>query len=345
MNEVIPIKWKRYSLHLLDQRILPHKVKYLKIDNAEGVRKAIADMIVRGAPAIGITAGFGIALWASKYKGSSILNFRNDFEHVAKRISSARPTAINLFWAIDRMRCVVNNAGSVKNGIREIVLEAEKIFQEDLEKNKKIGSIGETLIKNGSNILTHCNAGALATGGYGTALGVILTAFRNGKKLKVFADETRPYLQGARLTAWELLNYGIDVTVISDNSAGWLMNMGMIDMVIVGADRIASNGDTANKIGTYSLSVLAKENKIPFYVAAPLSTFDKNIKKGDDIPIEQRDEKEVHFIMGRRITPLRVKALNYSFDITPAKNITGIITEKGIIYPPYRKSILAENFK
>jgi len=340
-------------VEMLDQRKLPLEVIYVELKTYKEVYAAIKAMIVRGAPAIGVSAAFGLYLGAK-----SLLNMpeANDYETFKKKfleicdfMFSARPTAVNLGWAIDRIKKLVENESkTVSNaGIKETVsrirAEALKIYHEDIEINKNMGRYGASLLKNGFNVLTHCNAGALATAGYGTALGVIRAAVEDNKKISVISDETRPFLQGARLTTWELMEDNIPVTLIADNSAGLLMRKGKIDAVIVGADRIASNGDVANKIGTYQVAVLAKENNIPFYVAAPLSTIDLNIESGNEIPIEERDINEVVEVFGKRIAPENVKALNYAFDVTPNKYITAIITEKGILYPQYKKSI-AEAF-
>jgi len=340
-------------VEMLDQRKLPLEVIYVELKTYKEVYAAIKAMIVRGAPAIGVSAAFGLYLGAK-----SLLNMpeANDYETFKKKfleicdfMFSARPTAVNLGWAIDRIKKLVesesktvSNAG-IKETVSRIRAEALKIYFEDIEINKNMGRYGASLLKNGFNVLTHCNAGALATAGYGTALGVIRAAVEDNKKISVISDETRPFLQGARLTTWELMEDNIPVTLIADNSAGLLMRKGKIDAVIVGADRIASNGDVANKIGTYQVAVLAKENNIPFYVAAPLSTIDLNIESGNEIPIEERDINEVVEVFGKRIAPENVKALNYAFDVTPNKYITAIITEKGILYPQYKKSI-AEAF-
>ncbi|MBC7364605.1 MAG: S-methyl-5-thioribose-1-phosphate isomerase [Candidatus Aminicenantes bacterium] len=333
------IAWKNKAVVMVDQRKLPWKEVYVECRTVEQVARAIESMIIRGAPAIGIAAAYGLAL------GFANLKMGEDpvraFEKFFYRLWRTRPTAQNLFWALERMKKVFEeNKNRKLSELKKILLaEAQAIEKEDLEINKKISEYGQALIPEKAVILTHCNAGGLATAGYGTALGVIRAAVKQGKKVKVLADETRPFLQGARLTVWELDKEKIPVTLITDNMAGWLMNSGEVDVVIVGADRIAHNGDTANKIGTYSLAVLAKENKIPFYVAAPLSTFDFNLGTGRDIPIEERNPEEVRRACGKLITLPNVPVKNPAFDVTPARLITAIITEKGILRPPYQQSI------
>jgi methylthioribose-1-phosphate isomerase len=300
-------------LELLDQRLLPDKKVYVTCRTAEQVAKAIKDMVVRGAPAIGCAAAFGVVLG----KGS-----KKAYEALAK----SRPTAVNLFWALERMK-----------GATDLEAEAKAIYEEDIAANRAMGEIGAALIAERSRVMTHCNTGALATAGHGTALGVIRSA--KGKKVSVIANETRPYLQGARLTAWECVQEGIPVTLITDNMAGHLMSRGEVDVVIVGADRIAANGDVANKIGTYALAVMAKRHGIPFYVAAPSSTFDKNIPDGSHIPIEERPGEEVTGYRKVRWAPKGVKVRNPAFDVTPAELITGIISEKGVAMPPNLETI------
>jgi len=334
-KEIFPVIWKSNCLYLLDQRKLPYEEKIIKIRNVDELIKSIKNMAIRGAPAIGIAAAYGIMLWARNFKGKKE-EFIKKFNVVANKIKIARPTAVNLSWAVERMRKAIDYSMDIEEMKKRLEEEAKKIHQEDISANRKIGEYGEKLIKDGWTILTHCNAGALATGGYGTALGVIRTCIEKGKKIKVIASETRPLLQGARLTAWELKRERVDITVIPDSSAGFLMRKGMVNAVIVGADRIAMNGDFANKIGTYSLAVLAKENKIPFYVAAPSSTFDPGLKDGSGIPIEERDESEVSIINGKRILPDGVKVFNFAFDITPCGYVSAFITEKGIIRRPFK---------
>ena len=310
-----PIRWKGDRLELLDQRALPDKTVYVTCRSAEEVAQAIRDMVVRGAPAIGCAAAFGVVL--SKASPES-------FDVLAK----SRPTAVNLFWALERMKKA-----------KDLEAEARAIYEEDLAANRAMGRLGAQLIPEGARVMTHCNTGALATAGYGTALGVIRSAKNKG--ISVIANETRPYLQGARLTAWELVQEGIPCTLITDSTAGHLMSKGEVDVVVVGADRIAANGDVANKIGTYTLAVLAKRHGIPFYVAAPLSTFDPKIPDGSHIPIEERPAAEVTGYRGTRWAPEGVSVRNPAFDVTPAELVTGIICEKGIASPPYRESIAA----
>ncbi|WAM32821.1 S-methyl-5-thioribose-1-phosphate isomerase [Caldicellulosiruptor morganii] len=333
------------KLIVLDQRKLPFEKEYFVCSTYQDVYIAIKDMIIRGAPLIGIVAAYGVVLGFKE-----IIEKNNDLSKIYEIINylaSSRPTAVNLFWALERMKKVFEEVRNLsKSQIYSLLLqEAKKIEDEDKNINKKIGEHGNNLIKEGANILTHCNAGALATGGYGTALGIIREAHFSGKNIHVYVDETRPYLQGARLTAFELSEDGIPNTVICDNMAGYLMKLGKIDCVIVGADRIALNGDTANKIGTYSLSVLAKHHGIPFYIAAPVSTIDFNIKSGSEIPIEERSEDEIRFFNGKKIVPDESKVFNPAFDITPAENITAIITERGVIFPPFEEGILKLNEK
>jgi methylthioribose-1-phosphate isomerase len=336
-----PLNFEHGILKLIDQTKLPTEYAIIECRTFEEVAAAIKDMIVRGAPAIGVTAAYGIAMGAAAIDTDSKDRFFQELESVCAVMRSTRPTAVNLFWAIDRMlRQAVAHRSRPVAAIKAVLLEeAAAMDGEDVANNKKIGEYGNTLIKENSTILTHCNAGALATCEYGTALAVIRVAHQSGKKIAVFADETRPYLQGSRLTAWELKEDGIPVTLICDNMAGHFMKCGAIDCVIVGADRIALNGDTANKIGTYSLSVLAKEHKIPFYVAAPVSTFDFTIATGDSIPIEERAAEEVTHIKGIRLAPEGIRVRNPAFDVTPHPYITAIITEKGLVNPPFPENI------
>jgi len=331
------IKWKGDSVVLLDQRLLPLKEVYHTYNNYQDVINSIKEMEIRGAPAIGVAAAMGVALAAKNIRtdfSNKIEEFKKKLLEIIDLFAKTRPTAVNLFWALDLMKKIIEKEEVVSEIIRLLEKEALKIYQNDLEANKKLGQNGSKFIDDGDVILTHCNAGALATAGYGTALGVIRSAVENNKKIEVYASETRPFLQGARLTAWELLKDKIPTTVITDNMAGHFMQMGIIKKIIVGADRIAFNGDTANKIGTYSLSVLAKEHKIPFYVAAPFSTLDPKIKSGQDITIEERNVDEVAYIKSELIVPEGIKIKNPAFDVTPAKNITAIITEKGVIDNP-----------
>ena len=327
---------------MIDQRKLPEKEIYFVCSDYRQVIKAIKEMVIRGAPAIGIAAAMGAALGAKSIETRNLDDFKVRFNKICEEIGRARPTAVNLSWALKRMQNLVEKSSIKKTETlkKTLIQEARSILSEDIAINKRLGFIGQKVIKDrGATVLTHCNAGALATGGYGTALGVIRAAKEAGKQVQVIADETRPFLQGARLTAWELVRDHIPVTLITDNMAGYLMKKGLIDVVIVGADRIAANGDTANKIGTYSVAISAKEHGIPFYVAAPCSTIDHQIKTGEDIPIEERNEKEVTHIGGKRISPPGVSVLNPAFDVTPHSFIAGIITEKGLLKAPYRRSI------
>src|SRR3954451_11496974 len=296
-------------------------------------------MAVRGAPAIGVSAAMGLALGAKQSVGTAVADLEFDFDYMCEVMSQTRPTAVNLFWAIERMRdclcCAKTETGDLEEIKQKLVAEAQKIFDEDIEANRSLGRFGGELIPDGATVLTHCNAGALATAGdYGTALGVIRGARDAGKRVAVIADETRPFLQGSRLTAWELAKDDIPVTVITDNMAGHVMKQGKIDCVVVGADRIAANGDAANKIGTYMVAVLAKQHNIPFYVAAPLSTIDLATATGDDIPIEQRDPREVTHLSDQQLTPDGVGVHNFAFDVTPNEFITAIITDRGVARPP-----------
>ena len=335
------IEWKNNMVVMIDQRLLPNEEVYRTYMDFLDVAEAIREMVIRGAPAIGVAAAMGIALGAIDIKSKERKEFVKQFNHICNVMAHTRPTAVNLFWAIDRMKRIVKE--NPKLGADELkerlVEEAKRIYEEDIEINRQMGRHGSKLIKNRATVLTHCNAGALATAGYGTALGVIRAAIEEGKKIKGVADETRPFLQGSRLTAWELMKDGIDTTLITDNMSGYMMKKGLIDAVIVGADRIAANGDVANKIGTYSVAVLAKEHKIPFYVAAPISTIDLKIKSGDSIPIEERDIREVTHIKDIPIAPNAVKVKNPAFDVTPNRLVTAIITERGIARKPFGKSL------
>lgn len=335
------IEWTDDAVIMIDQRFLPVREIYVKCRTYQEVAEAIREMIIRGAPAIGVAAAMGIALGARDIRAGSFDDFYREYEKVCDLLASTRPTAMNLFWAVDRMRrfCLSNKDVEIKRLKELIKEEALRICDEDLEINKNIGKNGNPLVPNGARILTHCNAGGLATAGYGTALGVIRAAHDAGKNIEVFADETRPFLQGARLTTWELQKDNIPVTLITDNMAGYFMKKGMIDLVIVGADRIAGNGDTANKIGTYSVAVLARENNIPFYVAAPISTLDLSLESGDEIPIEERNIREVTHVFDQQIAPGGVKVLNPAFDVTPNRYITAIITEKGVVRAPFDEGL------
>lgn len=327
--------WEADTLYILDQTKLPVEVVYFPCDSVKDVWDAIKTLKVRGAPAIGIAGAFGIALGVRKVNLSNVEEFIEYAKRIGEELASARPTAVNLQWAIDRIIKVVeeNSSAGVEKLKELLYAEAQRILEEDIAVCRKIGEVGSSLIKDGDNILTHCNAGGLATGGFGTALGVIYKAKEEGKQIHVYVDETRPVLQGARLTAWELMYAGVECTLICDNMAATLMKQGRIDVVIVGADRIAKNGDTANKIGTYNLACLCKIHKIPFYIAAPISTFDFSIEDGTRIPIEERPGEEVTCIWGVRIAPANVKVYNPAFDVTPNSYITGFITERGFYKP------------
>ena len=341
MKMIKTIAWEKDKVILLDQTKLPFEETYLVCDSYDVVAESIKKMVVRGAPAIGVAAAMGIALGALCIKAREYDEFKQRIEKVCQEFAQTRPTAVNLFWAIERMKNLVitHSDRSVKELKSLLRKEAVKIGEEDIKINRQIGQVGKGLIKDGYAVLTHCNAGALATAGYGTALGVIRAAFEESKKVKVLACETRPFLQGARLTAWELKQSGIPVTVITDGMAGYAMQKKQIDVVITGADCICLNGDVANKIGTYSLAVLAKEHKIPFYVAAPLSSVNLSFREGEAVSIEERDEKEVTHIEGKRIVPEGVKVWNPAFDITPSKYVSAIITEKEIVKRPYKKNL------
>jgi len=330
-------------VRLLDQRRLPTEEVYVTLADVEGVADAIKRMVVRGAPAIGITVAFGVAVAARGLSDQTREAVAREVERACALLGATRPTAVNLFWALDRIKGVlVKNAHlSGPDLVRAIEAEARRILDEDVESNRAMGEHGQELIPDGASVLTHCNAGALATGGFGTALGLIRAAWSRGKRLKVYADETRPFLQGARLTAWELAKEGIPVVLITDNMAGSLMRRREINLVVVGADRIAANGDVANKIGTYPVAVLARAHGIPFYVAAPCSTIDLSVATGDEIPIEMRDPSEVTHCGGRRVAPVGIEVLNPAFDVTPNSLVSAIITERGIARPPYTETLRA----
>ena len=339
------LAWTPEGVRFIDQTKLPLEESYVLATTYEQVADVIVTMVVRGAPAIGVSAAYGVALGALKTKASTPAGFASEFEQICARLAGTRPTAVNLFWAIDRMKKLYADLvglGSTLDQIKEALLaEADAMYEEDIAACKAMGAFGAALLPDEGGVLTHCNAGALATCGYGTALGVIRSAVEQGKKIRVFADETRPFLQGARLTAWELHQDGIDTTVICDNMAAHLMRKGYIQAVVVGADRIAANGDTANKIGTYNVAILAKEHGIPFYVAAPWSTIDLATATGDGIPIEERPAVEVTHHGGKQLTPNGVGICNPAFDVTPAKYVTAIITERGVLRAPYRQSLRA----
>jgi len=337
------IEWQDDTVVMIDQRKLPANEVYVRCKTALEVARAIKKMIIRGAPAIGIAAAMGLALGVqrSKVKGSSQL--ATEFYRLCELMAETRPTAVNLFWAIERMKKKFSElvlAGKSPSEIKTVmVVEARRIHDEDIRCCKALGMYGSVVVPEQGKILTHCNAGALATGGYGTALGVIRAAVDSGKKISVVADETRPFFQGARLTAWELVRDGIETTIIADNMAGSLMQDGQIDLVVVGADRIAANGDVANKIGTYTVAVLAREHQLPFYVAAPISTIDLDSPDGSSIPIEERDAKELTHVGTMRTAPEGVEVWNPAFDITPHHLITGIITDRGICRKPFSESL------
>ena len=335
------LEWTDHGVRFLDQTKLPTEETYVTCKTHEQVADVIRNMVVRGAPAIGVAAAMGIALGVNNSKAESVGDLKRDFDQICDVIGKTRPTAVNLFWAIRRMqekfeRVRVRPIAHIKQALIE---EAQRMHAEDIAANQAMGRHGATLMPAEGGVLTHCNAGALATAGYGTALGVIRAAVEQGKKLHVYADETRPFLQGSRLTAWELMKDGIPTTVISDNMAGAMMRQGKIGAIVVGADRIAANGDVANKIGTYTVAVLAKEHNIPFYVAAPISTVDLACPDGSQIPIEQRNAREVTHIAGRQMVPEGVAVENPAFDVTPAKYVAAIITEKGIARAPYTESL------
>jgi methylthioribose-1-phosphate isomerase len=337
------LEWTDKGVRFIDQTKLPTEETFVTATTYQQVADVIRNMVVRGAPAIGVAAGMGIALGVQQSKAETVGDLKKDFEEICKVIGETRPTAVNLFWAIRRMQqkfetLRVRPMPQIKQAIVE---EAQRMHAEDIAANQAMGRHGATLLPSAGGVLTHCNAGALATAGYGTALGVIRAAVEQGKKIHVYADETRPFLQGSRLTAWELMKDGIPTTVISDNMAGAMMRQGKIGAIVVGADRIAANGDVANKIGTYSVAVLAKEHGIPFYVAAPISTVDLETADGGGIPIEQRNAKEVTHIAGRQMVPDGVAVENPAFDVTPAKYVAAIITERGVAKAPYTESLRA----
>jgi len=337
------IEWQGDTIVMVDQRKLPGQEIYVRCRTSQEVAKAIRTMIIRGAPAIGVAAGMGIALGMRRSTAKGTKQFAVEFQKTCDMMAATRPTAVNLFWAIDRMKRTFAEGAQSGESAEELAdrleREARAIHDEDVASCKAMGAFGASLVADGSRVLTHCNAGALATAGYGSALGVIRAAVEQGKRIAVFADETRPFLQGSRLTAWELHRDGINTTVITESMAGPLMRAGEIDFVVVGADRIAANGDTANKIGTYTVAVLAHEHKIPFYVAAPLSTIDLATPDGDHIPIEERDQREVSHLGASRLTPVGVKIRNPAFDVTPHRYLTGIITERGIFRAPFEVSL------
>lgn len=341
---IIPVKWTDECVEMLDQRLLPTEEKWLRLKSFNEVADGIRDMVVRGAPAIGVSAAYGIALGVKNFVGTNIDDLAEELDYICDVMAKTRPTAINLFWAIDRMKRTFEQAKSDGKSVSEIkqimIQDAKDIHEEDIESQRLIAKFGGELLTDNSTVLTHCNAGALATGGvWGTALGVIRGAVDQGKTISVIADETRPYLQGARLTAWELLQDDIPVTLITDNMSGHIMKSGKIHAVVVGSDRIAANGDVANKIGTYMVAVLAKRHNIPFYVAAPLSTVDLESATGDDIPIEERNIREITHVQDIQLAPEGISVSNYAFDVTPNDLVTAIITEKGVARTPYTESL------
>ena len=339
MNEIRPIEWANGTLRLLDQTRLPSEEVVVEVHGYRDAVDAIKEMRVRGAPAIGVTAAYAVAMAARELETSDRDTFLQRLEGAGEEIKAARPTAVNLMWAVDRMMAVARSVSGTASIRERLVEEAVLIEKEDEAVNRRLGSHGKELMPDGGSVLTHCNAGALATAAYGTAVGVIRASWEDGKRFKVFNTETRPFLQGARLTAWEFKKLGIPSTLVVDSAAGMLMHRGEIGCVITGADRIAANGDTANKIGTYTLAVLAKENNIPFYVAAPTSTVDLSLNNGDEIEIEQRSPSEVTEFRGIRVAPEGVEALNPGFDVTPARYVTAIITEAGVARPPFNESL------
>jgi methylthioribose-1-phosphate isomerase len=342
--DIIPVKWSDEGVLMLDQRLLPTEETWLTLRDYNAVADGIRDMVVRGAPAIGVSAAYGMALGAKQFVGTTVVDLEDELEFISDVLAKTRPTAVNLFWAIERMNRTFQSAkadGKTVSEIKQIMLDdAKAIHEEDIESQRLIAQFGGELLADNDTVLTHCNAGALATGGvWGTALGVIRGAVNQGKNIAVIADETRPYLQGARLTAWELMEDDIPVTLITDNMSGHVMKKGRVQAVVVGSDRIAANGDVANKIGTYMVAVLAHRHGIPFYVAAPLSTVDLNCPTGEEIPIEERDRSEVTHVKGNQLAPDGVGVSNYGFDVTPNDLVTAIITEKGVARAPYTESL------
>jgi methylthioribose-1-phosphate isomerase len=336
------IEWDdKGTVKMIDQRKLPLEYVVVEFDDYHDVAISIKDMYIRGAPAIGAASAFGMALAAQQSPASTRDQLLADLEEASKVLCATRPTAINLFWAAERMMRTAQTSSQEAVGaiVQELVDEAKRIADEDVDINKRMGGYGASLVEDGFKILTHCNAGALATVDYGTALAVVRSAHQQGKEIHVWVDETRPRLQGARLTSWELMNEGIPMTLIADNVAGHLMRTGQVDLVVVGSDRTAANGDVANKIGTYKLAVLAKENGIPFYAIVPTSTIDLSVPTGDDIPIEIREDLEVTHVRDCQVAPDGVKVLNVAFDVTPHRYVTGIVTENGIAYPPFTQSL------
>ena len=340
-NNIETLRWVDEHFEMIDQRILPSKFSYVSYNSAKSVADGIRSMVVRGAPAIGCAAAYGVALEALKIQSLNMEDFLRGMSDACKILLESRPTAINLFWAVNRMQLIIKDNHNIDpRELATILLEeAHKIKAEDIKINRMMGSFGAELLSDGDKVLTHCNAGALATAGHGTALGVIRSAVESGKNISVIADETRPFLQGARLTAWEMVQEGIPVTLISDNMSGHLMSHGEVDAIVVGTDRVAGNGDVANKIGTYMVAVLAKRHNIPFYVACPLSTIDRSISSGAEIPIEERPISEVTGYQDIQWAAKGVSVRNPAFDVTPADLITGLITEKGVVLNPTKEKI------
>ncbi|ABO50581.1 methylthioribose-1-phosphate isomerase [Desulforamulus reducens MI-1] len=338
MNAII---WENNQLQLLDQTKLPRTIEYIQCTDYHTVGKAIKKLSVRGAPAIGAAAAYGLVVGAQQVDATDRKTFLEKLEAIAGELGATRPTAVNLRWALDRMMMRLSTAPEQNvEDLRKIMLEeAHAIYNEDVESNRKMGEYGQELLPEEARVLTHCNAGALATAGYGTALGVVRAAHEKGKKVHVYADETRPLLQGARLTSWEMVQEGIPVTLITDNMAGYLMSKKMVDCIVVGADRITANGDVANKIGTYGVAVLANHHNIPFYVAAPLSTIDMSLSSGEEIPIEERDPQEVTHHGGQPMAPEGVQVWNPAFDVTPNSLVKAIITERGVVLPPFAENL------
>jgi len=335
------IEWHDNAIHMIDQRLLPRQFRVLICRDHHELAQAIRDMAVRGAPAIGAAAAFGIALCAVRSRARDTEQLLAELDDAAREIAATRPTAVNLFWALDRMRKRAESLRGqpVSEIVQALVAEAQAIADEDVETNRRMGCFGAELLRDGDSVLTHCNAGRLATVDYGTALGVVRAAVEQGKRIHVYADETRPRSQGARLTAWELVQDGIPVTLIADNAAGYFLRTGKIQAVLVGADRIAANGDVVNKVGTYKLAVVARENGVPFYAVAPTSTIDMSVPDGDAVPIEERCATEVTHVDGVCIAPEGVAVANPAFDVTPHRYVTAIVTERGIVWPPFHEGL------
>ena len=342
-QKVETLRWHEGRLEMIDQRVLPAEFRYLSYHGAADTAEGIRSMVVRGAPAIGCAAAYGVAMEAQRLRSLEPSAFTSAMEHAIEILAASRPTAVNLFWALKRMRAVWDSLQSHSPGeiADSLLQEAHEVLAEDIRINRKMGALGAELLADGARVLTHCNAGALATAGHGTALGVIRSAVEAGKRISVIADETRPFLQGARLTAWEMVQEDIPVTLITDNMAGFMMSQGEVDAVVVGTDRVAANGDVANKIGTYMVAVLARRHNIPFYVACPLSTIDMSIADGHGIPIEERDAHEVTGFRDAQWAAHGVKVRNPAFDVTPAELVTGLITEKGLVFAPDRNKLTA----